>query len=116
MSRSRWRWLLAVGCALVILIGILRPPHSVDSAGTGVFESKAARGEGDGGPAIGRTSRFARHSSPVPTPTAAEIVAGKLSQFARSRREHVYALPGGTKLRPGNLRDFTRNIRTSGRI
>ena len=89
---SRWQWFVAAGCVLVILIGILRPPRSTDSSSATVPTNAVAPNELRAGPAIGRARTFARTFSPAPAPTAEEIVAGKLSQFARSRRELVHAL------------------------
>ena len=91
-TRSRWLWLVAAGCALVILIGILRPNRSADSASAKVSKPKASSAEGSAGPAIGRARALAHSSGSAPALTAEEIVAGKLSQFGRSRREFVHAL------------------------
>ena len=43
-------------------------------------------------PAAGLAQRLSSHSTTAPAATAKEIVAGKLAQFARSRRELAHAL------------------------
>ncbi len=91
-TRSPWPWLLMVGCALVILVGIFRRlPRETPPAST-ASPSLAGASESAAGSAAWRNRMFAHRGSPVPGPTAEEIVASKVSQFGRSRRELVRAL------------------------
>ncbi len=90
--RSRWPWLLASGCALVILIGLLRRPHQDDSFGATASPNTAGAGGGGDGADIARARRPLRGSGSDPAFTAEEVVVRKLSQFARLRREYAHAL------------------------
>ena len=90
--RSRWPWLLAAGFALVILIGVFRSPHRNSSPAATTSTNVAKAGGGKTGSALGPARRQVRSPGSDQASTAEEIVAGKLSQFARSRREHVHAL------------------------
>jgi len=82
-----------VGCALLVLIGILRWPHQEDSpSSAGSTTTNAARSREIGGnraTAQTRTSVHRSGSAPAPTPTAKEVVAGKVSQFCKCRRAPV---------------------------
>jgi hypothetical protein len=82
-------WLLAAGCVLLLLVALLRPsrpgdgfsPSREDRAGQTADENKAES-----------TRRLPRNARSAPAATAEEVVARKLAQFARSRRDHMYAL------------------------
>ncbi len=91
---SRWAWIIVIGCLLITFIAVVLPrskPASPDRAGAT-----------NASPPNGRFERAARVSSAQrrlnsaaesePAKTAEEIVAGKLAQFSRSRRELVQAL------------------------
>lgn len=96
-SRSRWPWVIAGGCLLVVLLALIAPRRpnppanqSGRSSSVGAPESGAAANS----PAAERATLFPRRSSsaPAPTPSAEEIVACKLNQFGKSWRELVHAL------------------------
>src|SRR5262245_19123190 len=89
--RSRWPWILAAAGVLVVLVALFqsahneeRSPRSVDTQTTEhVTPSSRWRAEGRLPP---------RRSSVTSTPTAEEVVAGKVNQFGRNRREIVRAI------------------------
>ncbi len=84
---ARFRWMLLIGCALTLLIGMLRvtqrtePALRAPSVETASAEASAASTRTE------RARWFARRTTTAPALTAEEIVAGKLQQFTRSRRE-----------------------------
>jgi len=95
-SSSKWLWLLSTICLLVILTGMLRSrriedsPSASDSARklTGSSETEAGSPSGP----LDHARRFLHRSSPASELTAEEIVASKVSQFGRSRREMARAM------------------------
>ncbi|MBI4658551.1 MAG: tetratricopeptide repeat protein [Verrucomicrobia bacterium] len=91
-ARVQCAWLLIIGCAFVILIGFPRAPRPHESAPTLASTDATRAGVSVPSPRVEHSRLFSRRSSPAPAPTAQEIVAGKLSQFARSRREFAHAL------------------------
>jgi hypothetical protein len=87
----RWPWFLAIAGVLIVLIAIFLPrpnansptasastngPWSVTATLPGERSTRVPRGYSPGGPAL----------------TAKEIVAGKVIQFAKSRRKLVHAM------------------------
>src|SRR5438046_5039353 len=95
--RSRWLWFLVIGCLLITLVGLFLTllkngtpilPCSADvpaqSSATGVHTPRAPR--------VGGTPLPHQRSGSEPARTAEEIVASKVSQFARSRREIAHAM------------------------
>ncbi len=91
-SSARLRWMLLIGCALTLLLGLLRVPHRnapvpiETSADTTTTEASTA-------PAgVERTRWSPRLTSAASAPSAEEIVADKLLQFTRSRRELARAM------------------------
>lgn len=87
----RWLRLLLAGGALVLLIVILRSPRSAHWTGTTAVPRLNAPVLRGAHPAAGWAGRFTPHTT-APAATAKEIVAGKIAQFARSRRELAQAL------------------------
>ena len=84
--------IIITACALVLLIGLLRIPHHNEPVPT-VTSSDTTKAEASTDSAgVERTRWLPRRISPTPAPTAEEIVAGKLLQFARSRRELARAM------------------------
>ena len=83
----RFLWLILIGCVLMLLLGLLRSPHrdepvsNATSADTTTTEASAVSTGAE------RTRWLPRRTGTAPTLTAEEIVAGKLLQFTRSRRE-----------------------------
>jgi hypothetical protein len=91
-THSRWLWLLMAGCALVILAGISRRSRHDDSAAATIPPNTAEASEAGDVSSIGRAYRLAHSSSSATAQTAEEIVAGKVSQFGRSRRDLARAM------------------------
>jgi len=87
--RSPWPWLLAAGCALLFLVALLRPSHPGDEISPSGENRAASAGDES---KVGPARKLPRNARSVPAATAEEVVARKLSQFARSRREYMYAL------------------------
>lgn len=86
--RSRWPWFLAIGCLLVLLLPLLQTLRR-DNQPARTDSSQMA---GDVSPKTERTHSV-RHASDIAlSPTAEEIVAGKLAQFGKSRRKLVHDL------------------------
>jgi hypothetical protein len=92
--RPRWTWLCAGGCLLVVLIALLTPREHNSPAADNASPGAPQAGATTDSSTIERARRFARRANSVaaPAPTAEEIVAGKVSQFGRSRREIVHAI------------------------
>ncbi|HKY07150.1 MAG TPA: hypothetical protein VJQ55_02870, partial [Candidatus Binatia bacterium] len=86
---SRWAWYLAAACVALMLIAILLPRPDAGPSPSPDSSRASGAGEGSKLASAGMTRRSAGHSSAAPTLTAAEIVASKVSQFGRSRREIV---------------------------
>jgi tetratricopeptide (TPR) repeat protein len=91
-QRSGWPWLLAAACLAVILIALLlRREENRSSRQPASAASPGALDAADSGSGA-QTRAWRRRLSSDPAPTAAEIVADKLSEFARNRREVVRAM------------------------
>src|SRR2546423_2585439 len=84
---SRWLWLLMAACGLVVLIVIFRSPHRQDSLPAAGPASAAGSRETWVHPTTGRARRSSHSSRPSPAPTAEEVIAAKVVQFGRNRRE-----------------------------
>lgn len=97
--RSQWPWLLGVLCVLVVLLGIFRPPRQEDlpSAAGPTGTNPEGPAEAERFSAAWRARKFAPPSLQAPEPTAEEIVAGKVIQFGRSRREIVRSIARRTQ-------------------
>jgi hypothetical protein len=84
----RWPWFITTGCLLVILLAIVfprlatRPTNPAPS--TNPLSKASIAGDG------ARFSQSARN--PQRTPSAEEIVADKVGQFARDRRRIAHAM------------------------
>src|SRR2546427_7460278 len=90
-SRFRRLWMTAGGCLLVVLIALLSPrQHNKPSGNTSVDASEP--GTAANSATAEKASGFGRRPGSVPSPSAEQIVARKLNQFGRSRRELVHAL------------------------
>jgi hypothetical protein len=89
---SPWPWIIAVGCLLITFIAILLPQQHDQNRVQTSADKPASR-------SADHSSRFdpaaqLHHtgSAPSPAPTAAEIVAAKVKQFGRIRRETARAI------------------------
>jgi hypothetical protein len=106
-GRSRWLWSLAAGCLLLIVLALLSPrwrdnpaagPASADMAGPSAAVDSAS---------ADRARLRQRRSGSAPAPSAEEIVAGKVSQFVRSRRDIAHAMARRFKIEvPADLERF----------
>lgn len=86
-SRRSYWWVVGVGCLAVVLLGILLPrgDHS-KSRQSGSTNQLAANANGSSGTSSGERARL-HHTRSGPSASAEEIVATKLSQFGRNRRD-----------------------------
>ena len=87
--RSPWAWLLVAGCVLLLLVAFLRPSRPEEGISPGQEDRAGQTADND---KTESTQRLPRNARSAPAATAEEVVARKLSQFARSRREYMYAL------------------------
>src|SRR5436309_1968146 len=108
-NQSRWIWFIVAGCVLVVLIALLSPRQR----GTPGTNHVSAPGPGQIAPAdlaeTGRTRERRRHppSATALSHTAEEIVASKVSQFARNRREVMHAMARRFKVEvPADVEKF----------
>src|SRR5437016_4554684 len=90
-KHARGWWVVGIGCLVVVLLGILIPrgdPAANQAASTnqaaGTLKNDSARSTHD--------RMTSHHSHGGTAATAEEIVATKLSQFARNRREVFRAM------------------------
>src|SRR6185503_6191830 len=104
-SRSRWPWVVGAACGLILLIVLLlrrgdeKSTRSADSASGPPMAGGNSSEIGD--------SLLRRAAKGKGALTAEEIVAGKVKQFARSRREFVRAMARrANKEVPGEVERF----------
>lgn len=90
--RPGWPWFLATICILAILIGLLRDRHDDEPVPAAVSTTTTTPSVTADVPRVERVRWQSRLANPALTPTAEEIVAAKLKQFARSRREIARAM------------------------
>src|SRR3954471_12094949 len=91
-KNARWWWIIAVGCLTVVLLGILIPrgerggvnPATLTNRPAGNLVESSTTGE--------RSHRGSHYLRGVATASAEEIVATKLSQFARNRRQIFHGM------------------------
>jgi len=90
--RPPWRWAVA-GAALLLLVALLQFLRQ-GATRHSLVDAEASRSGSADGDRKNPWDRRIRHgsNSPAATATPEEIVAGKVSQFARSRRDIVNAL------------------------
>src|SRR2546429_2637869 len=110
-QRSRWLWFLVAGCLLITLVGFfLSLRNHVRPAQPGSADVRQASRTGVNAPRrpnVGNTGLAHRRPDSEPARTAEEIVAGKLAQFARSRREIVRGLARHLKVEvPADVERF----------
>src|SRR5438552_18315097 len=91
-QRSRWPWLLVTGCLAVVLIALLLRRAENHSSGQPTLAAAPGALDESGSGSGAQTGTWHRRWSSAAAPTAEEIVADKLSEFARNRREVVRAM------------------------
>ncbi len=89
---SRLAWIIPIGCLLVVLILVLRPPSRQNLAAPSDAMNSTAAPAATSSTRTARTTRPFREFTPPTDRPAEEIVAEKVSQFARSRQEMVAAM------------------------
>jgi SlyX protein len=89
---SRWLWLLLAACVLVLFVGLLRALGPAKRVSTATSTYAARTGVSTGLAKVQTPRRMPRQSIAAPALNAEEIVASKVSQFARSRREIVQTI------------------------
>ena len=106
--RVPWPKVIAISCLLLALVAILLPRRNAINP-KGVFATNKISTDGReserAAPAWSRRSRLNPVGATAPAPTAEEIVARKVSQYASSRREvlsrmarhHNVQVPDGVK-------------------
>jgi hypothetical protein len=98
-----WRWFLVTMCALTLLVGFLSARRHGDDSGAAriVRDPTLPRLTRDSAmiEPVRRQTRFDR-PAPLPAPTAEEIVAAKLAQFGRNRRELSRAIARRSQKEP----------------
>src|SRR5262245_53831259 len=86
-QRTYWWWVVGTGCLAVVLLGILIPRgdhgRSSQSGSTNLVGSSAS----DNSSVVASDRVRLHHSHTGPTQSAEEIVATKLRQFGRNRRD-----------------------------
>lgn len=90
-SRSRWPWVVGAACWITLLIVLLlrrggEPSARLADSASSHIQTARTHSSEIGGPLLRRASKGKAALA------AEEIVAGKVKQFARSRREFVRAL------------------------
>lgn len=88
---SRWLWVALFPLLVLMLLRVLRPPAHEPIVAAGSTEAARPASAPIAHPDL-RTNSRPRIVSSAPSPKAEEIVANKLAQFARSRRELAHAL------------------------
>src|SRR2546423_715678 len=91
-SATHFRWLLCVitlVCALLILIGLLRRPQREATVSTENPRERMGATEPSSVSRPDRPRWVSHRSRPTAPPTPEQIVAGKVSEFVRSRRDIV---------------------------
>lgn len=89
---SRWPWFVAIAGALIVLIAVFLPRPNANAPASAAAPNAPASATGANSPGE-RSARVPHfHSPAAPALTAEEIVAGKVIQFARSRRKLAHAM------------------------
>src|SRR5678816_3783849 len=89
---SKWVWLLAIACVLLVFITILLPRPASDAAQQNSRDSSASQRDLSRSGVERRGSRSRAHSIDSSKPTSEEVVAGKVAEFGRNRREIVHRI------------------------
>ena len=92
VRRSRWPWILAAGCVLVLLLAVRQSLIKESQPARNVSKDTQQRELFGTFSASGPAHLPPRFSNSKPAQTAEEIVASKVVQFGKSRRKLVHAL------------------------
>src|SRR5947209_6804251 len=90
--QSYWRWLAGVGCLVLILIAIFAPRRRHEAASHGSSNAPIAGETSSSATVPGNVRSSRRTTRAVPQVPASEVVAAKLKQFVRNRRETMHAM------------------------
>ena len=111
--RVRWRWFLVIICTLILVIGVSRSRRQHEPAAAAraaELASRSAMAKSAAPERMGRHPRLPRSAS-VPALTAEQVVAGKLAQFGRSRRELARLLAERHKIQiPADVERFFQAV------
>src|SRR5437867_2808613 len=95
-GRNLILWLLAAGCLLLVVLGLLRPRPNDNAAALQGPTPTARPAASENFSNVARDRLFARlphrRSSFEPAPTPEQVVSNKVSQFAQSRRTIAEAM------------------------
>jgi hypothetical protein len=89
-SRSLWPWIAGTVCWLILLVALLSRRNDASSQSAG-DKARVLAGSAMANDLASR-SLIRRNSASKSVSSAEEVVAGKVRQFGRSRREFVHAL------------------------
>jgi len=100
---ARWPWLLGIACLLLLVIGLLLRRHGDTRSQINDSPARSTSADAAADGSLVRVPR-ARGSGAL---TAEQIVSSKVRQFARSRREYVYAMARrANKQVPNEVEEF----------
>ncbi len=106
-GHSPWLWIILVGCLAVVLLGLLLPRRG-NRATRPMSESKPPEATGTSAARIEQRRQSNRYTGSETGLTADQIVANKVSQFAKKRRGTAHAMAArlGIKVLPEIERFF----------
>lgn len=91
-QRSKWWWVVGIGCVIVVFVGIVIPRGDHGGAVQAPLTNRATGAFGADATDSSDGRRTSHHTGRGAKATAEEIVATKLGQFARNRREVLQAM------------------------
>src|SRR5262245_24489953 len=89
---TRWPWWFLGACLLVFVIGMFLWPRQNNSSATGAVTNTRRENESGGNAARSTSRRVVPGYGPVSAQSAEQIVAEKVIQFGRNRRELARAI------------------------
>src|SRR5258708_6332308 len=106
-TTATWLWVFAAVFAVILLVALLLPKTATRDRNSKIFSGDASRAGSAGFAHSQSRSGSAGRWRGEATATAEEIVARKLTQFAKSRRELVLALAKHHKVEvPDDVKRF----------